>query len=82
MAESHGALKQLNEKNCTECPLLGKQVGVTGTTRKGLNGKTGVATAFDQVHGRGRYVVAFEKQEERKRRSGQASTQARCHESC
>ena len=67
-------MKQLNEKIRTECPLLGKWVVVTRTCRKGLNGKTGVATAFD--HGRGCYVVALalasEKQEERKRRSGQA----------
>ena len=41
----------------TECPLLGKRVVITGTSRADLNGKVGVATDFD--HAKGRYVVAW-----------------------
>ena len=51
---------RLNEKIHIECPLLGKRVLITGTSREDLNGKTGVATSFD--HARGRYVVALDKQ--------------------
>ena len=50
----------INEKIRTECPLLGKQVVITGTSREDLNGKAGVATSFD--HARGRYTVALDKQ--------------------
>ena len=53
----HEALKELNEKIRTECPLLGKQVVITGTSREDLNGKAGVATSFDHV--RGRYAVVL-----------------------
>ena len=41
-----------------ECPLLGKQVVITGTSREDLNGKAGVATSFD--HARGRYAVVLD----------------------
>ena len=51
-------LKRLDEKIRTECPLLGKHVVVTGTSREDLNGRTGVATSFD--HARGRYVVELD----------------------
>ena len=47
----------INEKIRTECPLLGKQVVITGTSREDLNGKTGVAASFD--HAQGRYVVVY-----------------------
>ena len=57
---AHKSLKQINEKIRTECPLLGKKVVITGTSREDLNGKTGVATSFD--HAQGRYVVALDKQ--------------------
>ena len=50
-------LKQLDELIRTECPLLGKRVIITGTSREDLNGKVGVATDFD--HAKGRYVVAW-----------------------
>ena len=56
----HEALKQINEKIRTECPLLGKKVVITGTSRGDLNGKAGVATSFD--HARGRYAVVLDKQ--------------------
>ena len=48
----------INEKIRTECPLLGKQVVITGTSREDLNGKAGVATSFD--HARGRYAVVLD----------------------
>ena len=51
-------LKQLEEKIHAECPLLGNQVVVTRTSRRDLDGKTGVAASFD--HARGRYVVVLE----------------------
>ena len=57
---AHEALVRLNLKIHAECPLLGKRVVVTGTTREDLNGSIGVATSFD--HARGRYVVALDKQ--------------------
>ena len=60
---AHEALKRINEKIRTECPLLGKKVVITGTSREDLNGKAGVATSFD--HARGRYAVALDKQEGR-----------------
>ena len=50
-------LKQLEEKIQFECPLLGSQVVVTRTSRRGMNGKEGVAASFD--HERGRYVVVL-----------------------
>ena len=51
-------LTALDEKISIECPLLGKQVVITGTSREDLNGRAGVATSFD--HARGRYVVELE----------------------
>ena len=51
-------LKRLEEKIHTECPLLGKRVSITGTSRDDLNGRTGVATSFD--HAGGRYVVELD----------------------
>ena len=51
-------LKLLNEKIRTECPLLGKRVQITGTSREELNGRAGVAGSFDHV--RSRYVVELE----------------------
>ena len=61
-------LKQLDQKIRTECPLLGKWVVITGTSREDLNGRAGMATSFDHV--RGRHVVeldgnAGEKQKEK-----------------
>ena len=61
LASAHGHAKTtedltaLDEKIRNECPLLGKQVVITGTSREDLNGRAGVATTFD--HARGRYVV-------------------------
>ena len=51
-------MKELDEKIRTECPLLGKRVSITGTSREDLNGRTGVATSFD--HAGGRYVVELD----------------------
>ena len=48
-------LKILDAMISTECPLLGKCVVLTGTSREDLNGKAGVAISFD--HARGWYVV-------------------------
>ena len=50
-------MEDLNEQLRTGYPLLGKRVVVTGTSRKGLNGKAGMATSFDRA--RGVYVVSF-----------------------
>ena len=63
-------LKELDEKIRTECPLLGKRVVITGTSREDLNGRAGVATSFDHDHDR--YVVELddrrgEKQKEKLR---------------
>ena len=54
--EAIQALKQIDEKIRTECPLLGKRVVIIGTSREDLNGKAGLADSFD--HSRGRYVVS------------------------
>ena len=43
------------EKIRIECPLLGKRVMITGTSREDLNGRVGVARSFDEAAGR--YVV-------------------------
>ena len=51
------ALARIDKKICNECPLLGKRVVITGTSREDMNGKIGMATSFD--HARGRYVVVF-----------------------
>lgn len=53
-------LKRLNEKIRMECPLLGKRVVITGTSRENLNGESGVATSFDRA--RDRYVVKLDKE--------------------
>ena len=57
-AQAAEDLKRLDEKIRTECPLLGKRVSITGTSREDLNGRTGVATSFD--HAGGRYVVELD----------------------
>ena len=48
-------LRLLEDKTRTECPLLGKRVVITGTSREDLNGRVGVARSFDEANGR--YVV-------------------------
>ena len=48
-------LKRLEETIRTDCPLLGKRVRITGTSRGDLNGRVGVARSFDEA--KGRYVV-------------------------
>ena len=58
-AKAAEALKRLDEKIRTECPLLGKRVSITGTSREDLNSRTGVATSFD--HAGGRYVVELDR---------------------
>ena len=57
-AQAAEYLKRLDEEIRTECPLLGKRVSITGTSREDLNGQTGVATSFD--HAGGRYVVELD----------------------
>ena len=52
------ALKRLDEKIRNECPLLGKRVVITGTSREDLNGRVGVARSFDEA--KARYVVSFQ----------------------
>ena len=51
-------MNRLEEKIRAECPFLGKQVVITGTSREDLNGRTGTAPSFD--HARGRYVVELD----------------------
>ena len=58
LPEATEQLNQLDQKIRTECPLLGKRVVITGTSREDLNGRAGVATSFD--HARGRYVVELD----------------------
>ena len=55
------ALAELDEKIRSVCPLLGKRLVITGTSRKDLNGRIGVATSFD--HDRDRYVVELDSRE-------------------
>ena len=57
-AQATEGLNLLDQKIRTECPLLGKRVSITGTSREDLNGRTGVATSFD--HAGGRYVVELD----------------------
>ena len=57
-AEGVDGLHRLEEKIRTECPFLGKQVVITGTSREDRNSQTGTATGFDRA--RGRYVVELE----------------------
>mgnify|MGYP002821509946 CR=1 FL=1 len=54
-------LNELEEKIRAECPLLGKRVVITGTSREDLNGRVGVAQNFDAS--KGRYVVQLEDEE-------------------
>ena len=44
-------LSIIDEKIRTECPLLGKRVVITGTSREDLNGKTGAATSAEGKYG-------------------------------
>ena len=62
-AQAAEALKRLDQKIRTECPLLGKRVSITGTSREDLNGRTGVTAFFDQA--RGRYVVELDSERKR-----------------
>ena len=48
-------LPRLEETIRTECPLLGKRVMITGTSREDLNGRVGMARLYDEANGR--YVV-------------------------
>ena len=48
-------LTRLEEKTRAECPLLGKRVMITGTSREDLNGRVGMARLYDEANGR--YVV-------------------------
>ena len=57
-AEGVENLNQLEERIRAECPFLGKQVVITGTSREDLNGRTGTAASFD--HARRRYVVELD----------------------
>ena len=57
-AQATHNLNRLDEKIRTECPLLGKRVVITGTSREDLNGRAGKATSFD--HDRDRYVVELD----------------------
>ena len=57
-AQATDNLNQTDEKIRTECPLLGKRVVITGTSREDFNGRVGVAIFFD--HERGRYVMEFD----------------------
>ena len=59
--EAIQALKVIDEKIRTECPLLSKPVQIKGASREDLNGRAGVATSFD--HARGRYVVELEEKD-------------------
>ena len=58
LAQATESLNLLDQKIRTECPLLGKRVVITGTSREDLNGRTGVATSFENA--RGRYVVELD----------------------
>ena len=59
-AHATGLLKGLEETIRTECPLLGKRVKITGTSRGDLNGRVGVARSFDEA--KGRYVVELDRE--------------------
>ena len=52
-------LTRLEAKLCAECPLLGKRVMITGTSREDLNGRVGMACSFDEA-AKGRYVVRLQ----------------------
>ena len=57
-SQATAKLNLLDEKTCAECPLLGKRVVITGTSREDLNGRTGMATSFG--HAGDRYVVELD----------------------
>ena len=57
-ARATESLNLLDENNRTKCPLLGKRVVITGTSREDLNGRRGVTTALDLY--RYRYVVRLD----------------------
>ena len=57
-ANAAKGLEMVNQAIQHECPLLGKRVVITGTSREDLNGQAGVATSFD--HARDRYVVELD----------------------
>ena len=56
-AQATELLNRLEETIGSECPLLGKQVRITGTSRGDLNGRVGVARSFDEATGR--YVYGY-----------------------
>ena len=51
-------LKLLDKQPITECPLLGKRVVITGTSRGDPNSRAGTATSFDLAQVR--YVVELD----------------------
>ena len=57
-AQSTEKLSIIDDKIRTECPLLGKRVVITGTSREDLNGRAGMATSFDHDHDR--YLVELD----------------------
>ena len=75
-AQATDKLNLLDEKIRTECPLLGKRVVITGTSRGNLNGRAGNATSFD--HERARYVVELDNDTDgRDSEDGEAEAKAR-----
>ena len=50
--DPQGLLHLLEEDIRTKCPLLGKRVKITGTSRADLNGRIGVTRSFDEAAGR------------------------------
>ena len=58
LARATEELNRLEETIRTECPLLGKRVRITGTSRGDLNVRVGVARYFDEA--KGRYVVELD----------------------
>ena len=50
----------LHDNIRNECPLLGKRVVITGTSRQDLNGRTRLATSFGHDHDR--YLVELDGQ--------------------
>ena len=54
-AQVNKHLTLLEKKIRAECPLLGKQVMITGTSRKDLKDQVGLSRSFDEA--KGRYVV-------------------------
>ena len=57
-ADATDKANRLDESVRTKCPLIGKRVVVTGTSREDINGRTGATTSFD--HARVRYVVELD----------------------